>query len=1104
MWVSTDHWLRAFLGRRHLDQPDGRPIYAYRCSPGEFEEIVHGLNAESGKGLLTEWDVRAFVLYASEWWQRHYDGARWRWEPLLEFVGWEHVHYSELWEPVRRALRWWRVELVRLEAMNTYLGTFACQGGLPLALVGESSRVTSYLRGVLKHVARYRQFVDDSIELARDQQHLLRPRTLRREYVFRLAADLVDAVLDLREDVQGEEVLNVLDRERPGWRDSMPLDLDSERARELLVGLLRDAKAGTPVGGTYGLERVLVRTDVGWRLGARVQLPRSLPAETLALQLGRPESDLPLRMHVRVAGRASRVLGLYAAGGENFHLVADERRRAPTFWDEEGVAEFRLEFFAQEVVGEVAVRRGGALGELPWVFRGDGDECTLVGEGSVSDRSPELLVLMPAACRTDHGEALEVEVLGRQLWRVTAPAVVQTSSGRCSVKPMSEQVVETDYRLSGQRFYGFESAYPLFQGEPRLSVARGDEDRHRAVPGHEVGWRTAGGDWQARPDGFGLWEVRHVRQGVLRYHDRVGMLPASLKLSLVPGSSLDEGELVLDQVAGVGVAEDGLESKLSIDASSNSVRIAVKAGDPVAPPAEVAMRLRWTGSQELRVRAPFPGEGARFLRNGRPLGRVLPVDDLYGVRATALATDESQKFWVEGELRAADAVPLNAVAYFRRELRRTGLRHELALVDVNAVLRLMLGGSASADAKVVLRIRDRHDAEHAKTEVRRFTAALEHDPTMGSVLLNSAPEHDVAATFEALPLARADLEPVRLAPVGAAESPVGARLPDSLGLEDEPWLVVLRQDEGVRVEPVVVGGRAVAEIDEGRSLREALRLADAASRAEAVNRALLRLADEKDPSHDADDWAHLTDMMLCLEDVPPTSSELLNVLPQCPTVLVRCLFRLDASLRKKLWRLDDELPFSWLLIRRSIWRREAELAYADLRYQLDGVVDDPEQSASERVISILEEGATHVGALDTVSTDVAIALAKGTLSDDFERAIRETRDARVQGHINLLASEDDWPPGDGRREWSEELQHGSLLSQLEMWQFGRLERVRQPTFDTPVAAAWCCFLSDATPRTVFLVKRMRLHNPEWFDVAYRAAWYRLARETDRVRKGGLT
>ena len=561
-------------------------------------------------GRLARWEIRAFVLFASEWWQRRYDGGPWAWEPLLGHVGWDGVHYPDLYEPIRDALNWWQVELVRLETMTRYLGTFACQGGLPLALVGESSRVTSYLRGVLRHVGRYRQFVEDTVELARDQEHLLRPPTLRREYVFRLAADLVDAVLDLREDVQEQDVLEGLDELRPGWRETMPLDLDNERARDLLVGLLRDAKTGASSSTSFGLERFLSRTGAGWRLGARVHLPRSLSREGMALHLRVSDSVLPMRMHVRTTGQSSRVVGLYAAGEEEFHLVSGEGNRASIFWDDDVLGEFGLEFFAHDVVGEVVVRRGGALGEMPWVFREEDGESGFIGEGSVSDRSPRLLVAVSDEHEASGGEALEAEVVGRRIWLVEQPTVVETKSGACSVEPSSGRATEEDYRLSGERFYDFDSRYPLFRGAPRLLAAKAEE-RYRAVPSVEVSWRGDGGNWRQRPDGFGLWEVRHVRGGVLRHHDRVGLLPSATRLVVCPGSDFAAGELVLDEAAGVGVSGDGSESRLKVERTSGGVRIHVEAVDREMPPAEVALRLRWPGTRDLRVRAPFPGRAAR-------------------------------------------------------------------------------------------------------------------------------------------------------------------------------------------------------------------------------------------------------------------------------------------------------------------------------------------------------------------------------------------------------------------------------------------------------------------------------------------------------------
>lgn len=289
-------------------------------------------------------------------------------------------------------MHWWKVDLVRLPGSIRYLGTFACQGGLPLALAGDrGSKVTQYLRAVLKHTAAYRQFVEDPISLAKDQQHLLRPPTLRKDYVFRLAADLIEAVLDLQSDAQEEDPLNALDHARPNWRRNMPLDLGDERARGLLTGLLREAAQGKALPtNDFRVERFLRETGAGWRLGARIMLPASISAENLAHRLVVQDDALPPRIEVRTQNE--RVIGMYASQSDEF-LLARNTRSSSEIWDSEAAEEVRLRFLASQEVGEPIVpHRGPALGELPWSFRDD-DEGLLIGEGGVSSRSPGMLYM---------------------------------------------------------------------------------------------------------------------------------------------------------------------------------------------------------------------------------------------------------------------------------------------------------------------------------------------------------------------------------------------------------------------------------------------------------------------------------------------------------------------------------------------------------------------------------------------------------------------------------------------------------------------------------------------------------------------------------------
>ena len=1112
-------WINEFLHHRGLDGPDGRALYAYRCTAIEFNSLAEALS-HSGPGGPTNAATRAFVLYAAEWWQRQYDGHHWAWEPLLASIKW-HIHYPDLYEPVRAALRWWRVDLVRLPTSIRYLGTFACQGGLPLGLVGDAdSRVVQYLRAVLKHTAEYRKFVDDAIDLAQDQKHLLRPPTLRRDYVFRLAADLIEAVLDLQSDAQGDDPISTLDQVRPGWRKTMPLALENERARDLLTGLLREAVQVRPPTDDFRVERFLRRTNVGWRLGARVRLPASIPAEHLAHHLNVSEGDLPPRLQVRVHGDRVRDVGLYAAQSDNFLLVARDTQSQTEIWDAEAAAEVRLQFLSGDVVGEgVIPYRGTALGELPWAFRGDSNECPFVGEGSVSNRAPEIVVLAPDGCTTDRMSTLEeslegesegldpstgdnIRVLGRVLWRIAEPTAIKATHGRCVVRPSSGQVAEEDYRLEGQRCYDLESAWPLFYGTPRLRISKA-EQAPRAVPTNEVSWRQTGEEWQQSPNAFGLWEVRHMRDGELRYLGRLGILPEQFRLSLAPGSDMSEGYLVLNGAESVKVSGHGQEAVVTPRIEGTVVRVHVATRNAVTPPAHIHLCLHWQGAVGLVVQAPFPGRGGRFLLDDKPLGRELAVDDLYGVRATALSPDDSQKFWVQGELKALDLDgSLLRVAHFRLPLHKSGVTHELPLIDLRPMIQLLLASSSSSEASVALRIVDEFQYEHGAIRVNRFAAAIEYDSSMAFVVASLTPDDNKpTATFEALPISRPDTDPVPLDVISLADTPHGAVLPQDLNI-NEPWLVVARHDDRVRVRPVVIGGRSSESVDLATSDTEAPRLCEAVSlrdwnsRIRAIDAAMDAMLGAEDVHRVEEEWGFLTDALLRTEGLPATSFNLLKVLVEKPSLLVRCMFRLDFAPRQLLWRLENELPFSWLLIQREVWWTEARQAFERLCSQLADMPDG-DQIASEHVCSILSEGAHQFRGLYTVACDIGFRLKGGRIPDPIVEEAQKKRDDKTQEQLNLRYSMDDWPTGDGRSEWAEELDQGELLNKLAIWQHEGEFRERQPIFDTPVAAAWCCFHSNPTDRMTFLVKRIRTHDPEWFDLAYEAAWFQFALMQDK-------
>ena len=1106
----VDQWLRQFLHKRGLECPDERALYAYRCSEQEFSSLAGALQVSGPSGGIGDSDtavIRAFVLYAAEWWQRKYDGRQWAWDPILCSVGWHSVSYPDLYKPTMRACRWWNIQMVRLPSSGTrYLGTFACQGGLPLGLIGAAdSRVARYLRAVLKHTVEYRQFVDDPIELARDQQHLLLPPTMRRDYVFRLAADLIESVIDLQADAVGEDPLEKLDQTRVGWRDQMPLDLGNERARNFLVGLLQDAgKVTTFRVNDFRAERFLRQTGTGYRFGARVRLPASISAQDLAIQLRVSSDALPHRLEVRIPGERVRVLGVYALRGEeDFVFLRDGQ---PTeIWDEEAAGEIRLTFLSGETIGtSVVPYRGVQLEDLPWCFRPDGNkEYIFVGEGKVSNRSPELLALVSDGCTVDESEGvvdLGERTLGRSMWWVKQPATVRMNGGFCVIRPGANQVSDEEYRFVGSKCYDLESPVPLFKGKPKLKLVR-PERIPKSIPDNQIDWRQSGNEWCGGPTTYGLWEMRHVATDKeLRFRRRMGILPDGLTLTPRPGEDLGGGALEFGNAAEVRVAPSTTDVDVeTVKEEGGAIRFAITARNPSNPPAKIGLRLQWPNGRELPVQVHFPGRGGRFLSNGEPCTHSVAASELYGVRATALSPIDFEKFWVEGELKAPDLGPLARVTHFRRQMRKSRLNHELPIIDVRPMIDLLLSASQSSEAKVVLRIMDRANLEHGKIEVSRYSATLHKETDLALISIMPSLEIEDASllTCEALPISRPADDPVELSFLGPSAEPVGIRIPEDMNL-CEPWLVMVRHEGQLKIRPIEIGeDQSHFPDDPEIGLSAASRVIDPSLRAEAIARALENMLQTEDEKKLDMEWVFLTDTLLRAQGLPATVFDFLPCLVKNQKLLVRCLFRLDSGLRKMLWELESELPFSWLLIRRDIWWGEAESAYSRLVHDLTQAgIENGHQTACDHIRSIIGEGANRHPSLATLAVDIAVRLEGGFLRQEFADDIQGERDAKIN---NLLIYHmENFPRGYGRDDWIKELGNGPILNAL--WQGKQVAFWdRQPIFDTPVAAACYCFFGNATPRTSYLTKRIRADDPEWFDIAYSATWVQLALAVDKLR-----
>lgn len=141
-------WLNEFLGRRELAGPDERLLCDYHCGDDEYRTLTEVLERTGDPGHLRQTyrygapvegqesdaededlTMPAFVLYASEWFQREWDGeTRGVWKRMMSGVAWPADEYWELYQAMESGLAWWNHRFIKI-IKNEYLGTFAYQSG---------------------------------------------------------------------------------------------------------------------------------------------------------------------------------------------------------------------------------------------------------------------------------------------------------------------------------------------------------------------------------------------------------------------------------------------------------------------------------------------------------------------------------------------------------------------------------------------------------------------------------------------------------------------------------------------------------------------------------------------------------------------------------------------------------------------------------------------------------------------------------------------------------------------------------------------------------------------------------------------------------------
>ena len=930
--MQLNQWITRFLSEKGLDAPDGRPLFAYKTTEAQYNELKQCLRAVPGFTVGNADYCQVWLLFAAEWWKREYAGGAWRWAPLCLAAGQPGMSHEQTSRHVLAGYRQWQLTTEIRGEGKRYIGQVAINGGLPMRLLetaqGSLSRL---LRMVLEQTLRCNLHQDDLLDAIKTQAALL-PVSYRQDLIYQLLRDLVWGVLQLRAQYglhHEPDPLLKLQQQCPDWEMRFPLALDSAVATTLINGLVSSVASISAQNSRVPFQ--IVR-------GLRFPSDDGMPVFEMAFEMQAQTTTQELAHAVGITAdklpHQFRLL-LLVTGKE--HLVGEALRREGGYQlvARKGLSLQNLHAGAQLILS----RNGQAIhtahlpgGEPisfdePLLFQDARPFASLVGQGSATLKGDRALALIPENAffyaQGDDAIVMHEGMPGDQVLLIISQGKTQFTYRKQSyyVTVNPNAAPRADAYWQGQTLDAGSVPGLMFRGNPSLRVLQAGGSFSYA-PVNELYIRSNGIDTpftQAKAPGL-CW-LSWSRGGQRLLRSRAVVLPANASISYTPSADPAKGCILLENWPDLHVtcASPDITLSRTYEDKTNVLTVQSKAA---APATSVQLLIQWPeGEQKLTL--PFPGHGAVLLdamQESIREGASLSVEELMGCRAILMSPTGADAWQVRLTAHSPDQP--NALV---REIRYTGTR-EIRLFELINPIQQMLSCHRGLDMSVTMQFVHSHRVRGTYQVGRYSTAARLHGNAQ-FVSLNDG-RHDLLLDREdaeglliALPLALPNRDPEALSLHLSEQVFTGSwrlNLPDNVA---SPWLIYASAESNYRCRPCIAPAQGIALAKGFTPLQNALCEANNETRMVLLTNRLEQMVTT--PMHE--DWVLLEALLDKLQHLPLPSLDLYQALIRTPAALVMVTLLLDGFAANMVERMPLELPFEWLLISPAQWLQAFEV-----------------------------------------------------------------------------------------------------------------------------------------------------------------------------------
>jgi len=1094
--------MNQILERHGLSRPDSRPLYGYRITDAEFDQLTESLKLSALLGVnniysLSHWDA-GFVIYASEWWRRKYTG-QWGWDGIFKSIG---INYKELSVGKRNALietglhRWKRLVRSR-NGSRQLLGSIATEGGLPLYQLSNSG---GWLARVLNPVIKRHLSKGASIPALISSYEDFIPRSYRSEEMNEILTDIVTTVTQLRLEHQlelKEKPIQWLETNIPEWRDQFPLPIDNQTAQSLLGELIKTAAKETNLQrhNPFEIERFLIQAEASTpKVVVQMDLPSFVSLEDIGLD--NAKENIPTNFIIEVIephGISWPWCRGYLTVFKGKQCIKLSGRSFKLFGDD-AIKELNIRFHAMgDVFFEIPLVNGFELDtELPWLFRNVDNKWLLHGIASQTIKDKDALIYIPSkyffnSCNDETSILKNGRLFNGNIFSLSGSIQCSSGDSRFKISTGAEESV-LQYRLNGKRYNNFSVPSEIYIGKPglvesNLITGHTTTRKNRQLVAKLVGVDTK---WQPLAEvKQGYYEIRlNDPNGNILLQKRVGILDENFSYLIKPDNqSVSEGSLVLNNLYNCRLDEGEECPTYKVKSSINSTEIHLKSKE--TPPQHIDVFSNPQDQRrELLLRFPYPSRGSLlFNAEGKMISFSTPLyhADLRGYRIKVFDNQliSERKATIEFTLVDTEISSSSLKdMYINVPIRLTNQITEFSIYNWIQPIEALLGVSTSPDSFVKISL-IKHGQEQFCISIRQFGNMIIPDYDAGFVELSSTAFHRVTSDkLDSIKVHALYLnQPAQSDCVLPAKTSEGIARGQWLFQPEKrsqgPWIIYPPVDSCFNFRPILwnVGEPSCNEVI-ANSLPKAVVIFDTKLRENSIRLVLRKMACE----YDHKSWEYLDFLWKKTHHLPTSTFDIWKIAISEPSFIASLLLHNNDELIEKL---ESELPLLWELVPLQDWKQALQAWVDKLSTNLDDkdLIDD---LLLKKIEVIESRSLSMVGIGKIIRLELLGQNSPELLAIDL--ILRPQIKIELQGLLRRKADQD-WPELLNRHviDYFQSLDESySSLLKTPLW-------FQQSIAYLPAVLAWNMLTGESFHESsnsavdIFKIKQLKSFDDDWFN-----------------------